>query len=652
MFLFQSTDDPTAEGSFQGKGVYSFMDSVSDAIGDALSPTKLQEYFLKLEDEAIKTSRKITGSIQGYSKSLQTTMFKVHQATIDIGGSTKDVLDYAEAYSQETGRVPALIEEQVIAAVRLSKEFGLSTKEIANMAGEFAKLGQSQSASIDLVKLIGTTARKNMVNVGALTKVVQENLKKSSAYSFKDGVKGLTEMAAKAERLGVKLESSFKLFDDFLDPDKAIEFTTQMQLLGGEFANQFGDVYTNMGADVDEIRERLTKVASSQAMIDPNTGGFKLTNEGLMAMRFLSEKTGESVEDLTSVALQARKKMEILNKTGFKPEIDEADRELIASAAEFKDGTWKVQIPVMDNLGKVTQQWTDVASVTAKQMDDFKKVSEDIKSDDGDSVIKDTLLSTSERQVIVLNEIKNTLVASAGLSGGQKFLEAADKLSAAALASQTKIDAEADTVKNFIIDATTQLSDWISTDLRDLIADAYALLVPPSGPLSTREDSFSSPVNEGNLISGPKGSFLTIPDDEILTAPNISEFINASMTAFNTLDSIQNNKSLSSTNLSGKISTKLQEILVDSISESKKMLKGTPFLKEQKSNLSEVINSNVTTNVNTTNTQKVEGGFTITIDASKVPSNLDPIMLKNQIMDVMYKMGDEMKKQGVLNFKL
>jgi len=69
-------------------------------------------------------------------------------------------------------------------------------------------------------------------------------------------------------------------------------------------------------------------------------------------------------------------------------------------------------------------------------------------------------------------------------------------------------------------------------------------------------------------------------------------------------------------------------------------------------NLGEVMSSNVTTNVNTTNTQKVEGGFTITIDASKVPNSLDPTMLKNEIMSVMYKLGDEMKKQGVLNFKI
>ena len=75
-------------------------------------------------------------------------------------------------------------------------------------------------------------------------------------------------------------------------------------------------------------------------------------------------------------------------------------------------------------------------------------------------------------------------------------------------------------------------------------------------------------------------------------------------------------------------------------------------LGEKSTKLSEVMTTTTNTNINTTNTQNLSGGFTVTIDASKVPNSLDPTMLKNDMMKVMYQLNDEMKKQGVLNFKL
>lgn len=415
MLLFQlppgqSPDDET----YKGKDILSFWEEVTNAMGEGLGPGVIQSYqnyFLALEDQAIKTSRKISGSIKGYGEELGNVMHKVYQETVSIGGSTKDVTDFVEQYAETTGRVPPLIKETVVESVKLTKEFGLTTKEIANMVGGFAQLGLSQEFAINMVKKIGVEARKNMVNVDKLTKKVQENLKKSSAYTFKDGVKGLTEMAAKAERLGVKMESAFSLFDKFMDPDKAVEFASEMSMLGGQFAAQFGDPFSNMGADVEELREKLTKAASASAVFNEKTGEFDIPRAGLQALRVFAEQSGESVEDLASVAKQSAKEMRIMNEVGFQPDVSDEDRKLLSSMAEQKDGRWQVQLPGTDD-------WVDVANINADNMKNFQDAAQ--FKEKTIEEINNSMLTVSEQQSVLLEQIKNQLVLTTNAITGMK----------------------------------------------------------------------------------------------------------------------------------------------------------------------------------------------------------------------------------------
>jgi len=472
--LFLTTTSDSSDETFKGDDLLGFWKKITDAIAEGVGPAAIknyQTYFVALEDQAIKSSRKISGSIKGYSDELGKVMHEVYQETVSIGGSTKDVTDFVDQYAESTSRVPPIIKETVVEATKLSKEFGLSTKEMAQMTGEFAKLGMSQSFAIQKIKEIGTIARKNMVNVGSLTKVVQENLKKSTAYTFKDGIKGLAEMAAKAERLGVKMESAFSLFDKFMDPDKAIEFATEMQMMGGGFAQQFGDAFQNMNMDVEEIRDRLTKVGSDLGQIDEK-GEFKVSREGLKALRVFAEQSGESVEELTSVIAQSAKEQQIMNDVGFKPEISEEDRQLLASMAEKKDGKWQVQIPAMNDLGEVTQQWVNASDVTSKQMQDLQDAAQ-YQEKTVEEINKQNL-PVAEQQKNLLEQIKNQLILSTNYLSGIKTVGSIETFvqSAAGPISTAMKDAVSSLdIPGLINDTSTKLLDGYINDENGLKLD-------------------------------------------------------------------------------------------------------------------------------------------------------------------------------------
>jgi hypothetical protein len=636
--------DPTGDAF----GYTKIANAFKEAMVAALDPSRYQSFFIKLEDQAVKTSRSLASNIAGYSQSLEKSMMNVYKQTVKIGGSTKDVIDYAEAFATQTGKVPAIQEEVIINAIAISKELGISTKEVAQMAGEFNKIGLSQMAAVKMIRTIGESARKYGVNAGKLTKVVQENVKKSAAYTFKDGIEGLTKMAAKAQSLNVGFESAFSMFDEFMDPDKAIEFASEMQMLGGDFASQFGDPFSNMGASVEELREKLTKAASASAVFNEKTGQFEIPREGLKALRLLSQKTGESMEDLATVATQSAKKMKVIEKTKWNSGISEEDKELVASFAQMTEGgAFEVKLPGTEN-------WVKTSEITSKQIEELKKKTESGEApltEDKQAAFNEKFLSSAEKQNNTLIQIRDAVILRGGLDTGKDVAKIANTINESLGNAAEKIANlyPATKMKEIVNEAEIALTRYINTNFEahlnkiikgfEDVAKALGGIVPtiPSEDAFFPKGGPPKVMSEGQIYEGISG-------DEVMMGTNLSKGFEMSREQLKTMRVLADTFGVSMEDLkdpfkmmtvSNKPSTTLQNALG-----------------EKSTKLSEVMTTTTNTNINTTNTQNLSGGFTVTIDASKVPNSLDPTMLKNEMMKVMYQLNDEMKKQGVLNFKL
>jgi hypothetical protein len=423
-----------------------------------------------------------------------------------------------------------------------------------------------------------------------------------------------------------------------MNPDNAIEFASEMQMLGGEFAAQFGDPFSNMGASVEELREKLTKSASSFAELDEN-GEFKISREGQKALRILAEKTGESVEDLASIATQSAKKMDALGKTKWAGNISEEDKEFVASLSTMgKEGKYEVKLPGTDN-------WVKTSEITSKQIEELKKKTQEGETplpDGNQNAFNEKFLSSAERQNNTLIQIRDALILKATPEQGKSSVETLTKLAEATKNVITKIEDKlpVNDVLEYLKTAQTKVSEYINNgNLEKDMGNIIALLQRAifNNPIVKIEDGFfpgsgSAPkiMSEGKIYEGIVGDQVAVGPDLDKTFEMSREEIRGSRPMTESLlkeygDPFKNMTSATLQNTLGEKPTKLSEVMT---------------------------NSTTNTNINTTNTQNLSGGFTITIDASKVPNSLDPAMLKNEMMKVMYQLSDEMKKQGVLNFKL
>ena len=100
-------------------------------------------------------------------------------------------------------------------------------------------------APIKLTDKARNIAARYNVNVTQVLQTYKGLVESLSGVGFGKGLDNLTKLAAKAQAIRFDIVGSTKAFTDtFFDPEKAVEASAKMQLLGGKFAQSFGDPMT------------------------------------------------------------------------------------------------------------------------------------------------------------------------------------------------------------------------------------------------------------------------------------------------------------------------------------------------------------------------------------------------------------------------
>ena len=665
MMFLQGTPPTDSFASGVDFGSISFYDKVLTKINEAFDTKKISGFFMELEDNAKKTNTKIANGLKGTSDTIAKAVFNAYKNTQMIGGSMQDATDYLESYADELGKLPNILEDVVEQSIEFAKASGMATKEIGQSIGKLSQFGIGQKEALDRMQKTFLVARKFGVDSSKLTKTLVENISKANSYGFKDGAAGLTKMAAQSQSLSVNMKDTFNLAGDMLDPDKALEFSTNMQLLGND-AGGLGDFFMNMYQaqnDVEGFQKRIEKSMTSIVSINKQTGEIgRMSGSQMQRAREMANLLGKDFDQIVQESESLTKNQFKLDKIkgGLinKGITSEEDQQLIASLAEIgPGGEVKIQIPGQKAM-------IDAANVTAQDIEKLRgglKSGEDVEKMGATDVDK-RIEGIAGQQLSTLQNINNSLerieksqIFGMGADKGlnivtesiQPLATSAEKVAnnfmGASTATETLIKAlkKVDTYVTDQIEAVSivavPLANTFATAI-DAAADA-AISTGVSTPTPNPNPTFDAFLPSGNApIIGKKDEwFQGIVGDEVLMGTNLKKG----------LDSVDKQRSLSS-ELIKNMGMSMDEMM----KPLESLVKVSPSLKNigTASKLNEM--SSQTTNINTTNTQKVEGGFTITIDASKVDKSLDPTMIKNEVMNAMYKLKDEMKKQGVLNFDL
>lgn len=354
-----------AIGSIVG-GIIGVMFKLGKMIFSAfLSPLKKAfSTFLELQSTVGNLAADI-GLTNKESRYLLNNMGSLAIQATKYGGSMKDVAAIFQTFSTVTGKNRFFSEKEIASLVELGKGTGLGVEGAAQLAASFDNIGISLDKTIKLTDKARNMAARYNVNTAAVLKTYNELVTSLTGIGFGKGLDNLTKLAAKAQAMRFDIVSSTKAFTDaFFEPDKAAQAAAQMQVLGGAFAQSFGDpmqlAFESMNDPTklaqkyaDLVKGMVTKTASGDFIISP---------AARKQLQLAAQTLGQDYEKTKELAIEQAKiaeKMSALNKAGFNLfGIHDDDKPALANLMKLNEkGQYSIRLP--DGTDKLLSELTD-----------------------------------------------------------------------------------------------------------------------------------------------------------------------------------------------------------------------------------------------------------------------------------------------------
>ena len=280
--------------------------------------------------------------------------------------------------SEASGRMSNLTAEDAIRIGALAESMDMETTEAASMADSFSLLGLSTEQMEKNVLETYKTAQSMGLNATKVIKELQSNMKKMTSMSFANGIKGMTEMAKQSVKMRMDMGGMLELADKLYNPEAAIETAAELQLLGGDIAEAFGDPFTLMYEarnKPEELAKRISKMTENMLQFNEESGEYELPAEARQQFQALDKQLNLGVDNMIEMSRQAAKIGDI--KMKFTSVGDDEMKESLASIAKFKDGKFVVETEEFGDLG-LDQITDDMAKTIMKEQQTSEESLRDI----------------------------------------------------------------------------------------------------------------------------------------------------------------------------------------------------------------------------------------------------------------------------------
>lgn len=265
--------------------------------------------------------------------------------TTKMGIGVEEVIKLQESMSENIGRNLILTKEQIKGVAEMSRGTSLGVEGVSSMGESFESFGINLDTMRGRIDTVFKTTQKLGLNSSKVFKLISENLKTAQKFNFKDGVKGLENMAKRAASIKLDLGGVFGMAEKLFELEGAVDLSAQLQVLGGSFA-ALGDPMTliyQARNDVDGLTESLINATKGVAKFDKATGEFKIPAMELHRLRKVAEATGISLESLTEPALQLAKQEKAISQLANAFSYSKDEREAIANLAQMSsNGVFKI----------------------------------------------------------------------------------------------------------------------------------------------------------------------------------------------------------------------------------------------------------------------------------------------------------------------
>ena len=236
-----------------------------------------------------------------------------------FGMNVKDAGQLIEGLGSQLGTTDvSMMMEATKKFAPLPKALGISSDEITTISSEMMRAGNSADDVYNALSEANVSAKMIGVNSRNVVKQISKNLDKMRQFGFEGGIKSLTLMAAKAEKMRIQVDEIFDVAKRARTIEGAMDMAAQLQLAGGSFSNinpmellsaarkgpeELGKILTTMGGDIGHWSEDMKEYKFDPVDVD--------------RLQIVADATGMSLDSLQKVI---QKNAEVNKKTSMIPD--------------------------------------------------------------------------------------------------------------------------------------------------------------------------------------------------------------------------------------------------------------------------------------------------------------------------------------------
>jgi len=356
-------------------------------------------------DLLVKQRSNFMGTSFKDSEALRQSIAKGYVEIVKHGGDLNDSAKIQNLLSREfntnTMATSKNVQDLYLSYKLSGVETGKLVKNFREAGIGIEHIGGKMSEIINYSRSVG-------ISVNAIAGRVTENIGKLNLYNFEGGVQGLSKMAAQASLLNIDMGKTFKLAEDLLSPDKAIELSASLQRLGVT-SSQLLDPLRAMDLaqnDPAELQNQLVEL-SQQFVRTKEDGTFEIMPGAKRHLREVASALGMSSEELANMALKSAQVEKKMSEITFPDDLaSEEQKQLIANLARMGEGgeyVVDIKREEKDDLGNIIRTFTETKAVSQLDPKDIEKLVE--------SSGNKTLEDISESQLTQLESINNKITS-------------------------------------------------------------------------------------------------------------------------------------------------------------------------------------------------------------------------------------------------
>ena len=281
-----------------------------------------------------------------------------------LGMEFKEMYKFQTGYAEATEKAVILTHEQVTSMAGLSRNTGEQAISVASK--NLDVFATSADATIEYLTKGTARAAMEGLNVKKFSEAFANNIKMASKYTFKEGITGIQKMTLLSQRLKFNMESIGTAMDKFSTLEGALDAGAKLQVLGGSFAQNFGNPLEAMSEallDGEAFTKRIIDTVANSAKFDSKTGELDLAPIDKQRLKAAANALGISYDELHNMATQSRKS-EIISGAVKGKGLTEQQEAYLTNKAQYNKETGKWHLT--DASGKMLEK--DISQMSSEEI--------------------------------------------------------------------------------------------------------------------------------------------------------------------------------------------------------------------------------------------------------------------------------------------